>query len=623
MSDSAPPYTPFQDQSDDSNDSQSATLRPAPPIPSNYRRSLSYRSDTYPAYQSLNANPEVTETTSLLGDGRETQRRAPLRSYTSISATSALDGHFKHTLAAGSLRRSRHPSHTDAQNLRLSQREGTDTSGAESLPASTKDGMLASSFLDDRAWYDQFTSTDWVHDSVADGIRLRELRNRRDIRGRLLALFDGAQGWILVAVTGCIIAAIAYVVDVSSDLVFDLKEGFCTTRWFQSRSDCCPIVRECSAWLSWSQIFKFSSSNQWVDFGAFVLWVVVLSMISCLLTLLTKTVVPSSVSLTTLDENLGADRRHANQPEGTDSPASISSANGISSTPLRPAMVYYSAAGSGVAEVKVINSGFVLHGYLGLKTLAIKTIALIFSVASGLSIGKEGPYVHIGACVGNICCRLFSKYNCNDGKRREVISASSAGGIAVAFGAPIAGSLFSLEEVSYYFPPKTLFRTFFCCIAAALSLKFLNPYGTGKIVLFQVRYLGDWEIFEMVLFILLGALGGALGALFIKATGLWARSFRRIPIIKRSPMLEIILVALLTGLLSFWNQYAKMPISELMFELARPCDDESLSATGLCPTEQGIGEIILCLLVAFVIKSFLTIVTFGNLPFATLYIVIY
>jgi chloride channel 3/4/5 len=129
-------------------------------------------------------------------------------------------------------------------------------------------------------------------------------------------------------------------------------------------------------------------------------------------------------------------------------------------------MVYYSAAGSGVAEVKVILSGFVLHGYLGVRTLTIKTLGLILSVASGLSLGKEGPYVHIATCVGNVACRLFSKYNHNDGKRREVLSASAASGVAVAFGAPIGGVLFSLEEVSYYFPPKTLFRTFFCCIVS-------------------------------------------------------------------------------------------------------------------------------------------------------------
>ncbi|OAP53886.1 hypothetical protein AYL99_11908 [Fonsecaea erecta] len=43
-----------------------------------------------------------------------------------------------------------------------------------------------------------------------------------------------------------------------------------------------------------------------------------------------------------------------------------------------------------------------------------------------------------------------------------------------------AGS--GVAEVSYYFPSKTLFRTFFCCIVAALSLKFLNPIGTSKSV---------------------------------------------------------------------------------------------------------------------------------------------
>lgn len=46
------------------------------------------------------------------------------------------------------------------------------------------------------------------------------------------------------------------------------------------------------------------------------------------------------------------------------------------------------------------------------------------------------------------------------GKRREVLSAASAAGVAVAFGAPIGGVLFSLEEVSYFFPSKVVLRPF-------------------------------------------------------------------------------------------------------------------------------------------------------------------
>ena len=45
-----------------------------------------------------------------------------------------------------------------------------------------------------------------------------------------------------------------------------------------------------------------------------------------------------------------------------------------------------------------------------------------------------------------------------EAKRREILSAACAAGVAVAFGAPIGGTLFSLEEVSYFFPPKVSLR---------------------------------------------------------------------------------------------------------------------------------------------------------------------
>ncbi|EGC41744.1 CLC channel protein [Histoplasma capsulatum var. duboisii H88] len=545
---------------------------------------------------------DADERTGLLGAADDSNR-----TYTSIqsgSSTPRPAPFHRHTSAAGSVRIPRNHSRANSQVAKFG-------GGDWSLPdaADYLKNTLGGSFLDDRVWYDQFTSTDWVHDSIADGIRLRQLRSRKDIRGRLLAWFDGAQGWILVAVIGCITACFAYFVDVTEHAMFDIKQGFCTESWFVSKRRCCLSEEKCDAWLSWSEILKSSPIDRdWVDFVAFVFWAVTLAALACVLTLLTKTVVPSSVSLSTLDEDLGA--------QVNSSPIDDRKTRSSSQSPQRgavaaPPMVYYSAAGSGVAEVKVILSGFVLHGYLGFKTLIVKTLALVLAVASGLSVGKEGPYVHIASCIGNICCRIFSKYHQNDGKRREVLSASAASGVGVAFGAPIGGVLFGLEEVSYYFPPKTLFRTFFCCIAAALSLKFLNPYGTGKIVLFEVRYDSDWKVFELLIFMLLGLLGGASGALFIKASKLWAQSFRRIPVIKRWPLLEVVLVSLITGVASFWNRYTKLSVSELLFELASPCDPDTESRTGLCPTGDKIPEVIRYLVIAFVIKSLLTIITFG------------
>ena len=470
---------------------------------------------------------------------------------------------------------------------------------------------LASSFRDDRVWYDQFTSTDWVHDSIADAYRVKELRSRKDWRGRLEALFDGAQGWILVAIIGCITAGIAYFIDVTESAIFDYKTGYCSHNWRYSKRKCCSGASICDEWCRWSGLaHREGNSKLWSDFGAYFLWVVVLSLLSCWLTLQTKTVITSPVSLSTLDENLGADP-HGHGKTSEDQANDVGQEAPHNEPTQKPPMVYYPAAGSGVAEVKVILSGFVLHGYLGVQTLVFKTLGLILSVASGLSLGKEGPYVHVATCVGNIACRLFSKYSQNDGKRREVLSASAAAGVAVAFGAPIGGVLFSLEEVSYYFPPKTLFRTFFCCIAAALSLRFLDPYGTSKIVLFEVRYITDWRFFELAIFILVGILGGATGALFIKASRVWAKTFRRIPAIKKHPMFEVLLVAVLTGLISFWNRYTRLPVAELLFELSSPCDTFTEEGTSLCPTASRIPDTIWYLCWAFVVKATLTTVTFG------------
>lgn len=510
------------------------------------------------------------------------------------------------SVGGGSIRfLSRNHSRANSWGHRIATMAGFDTAKNFNGPLSAK--TIKSLFLDERVWYDQFTSTDWVHDSIADGHRVRELRRRKDFRGRVYAWFDGAQGWILVAIIGLLVACIAYCVDVTEASIFDYKKGYCTSKWHHSLRTCCNGREECEAWRTWGEIIQPSGlDSTWIDYAAFVISCVVLALASCFLTLLSKTVVPSNVALSTLDENLGADKGAS---LGEDD--SKANASPTQETSRPPNMVYYSAAGSGVAEVRVILSGFVLHGYLGLRTLILKTLGLVLSIASGMSLGKEGPYVHIATCVGNIACRLFSKYNQNDGKRREVLGASAASGVGVAFGAPISGVLFGLEEVSYYFPPKTLFRTFFCCIVAALSLKFLDPYGTGKMVIFEIRYTSDWEVYELILFTLIGVLGGLAGALFIKASRIWAMTFRRIRIIKKWPMLEVGLVAFATGVLTYWNRYTNLAVTELLLELASPCDPNTLASTGLCPKESDIPQVIRYLLVAFVIKAFLTIITFG------------
>lgn len=150
------------------------------------------------------------------------------------------------------------------------------------------------------------------------------------------------------------------------------------------------------------------------------------------------------------------------------------------------------AAGSGISEIKCIIAGFVMKGFLGVWTLVIKSIGLPLAIASGLSVGKEGPSVHFAVCTGNVISRFFSKYRRNAAKTREILTAAAAAGVAVAFGSPIGGVLFSLEvchgdmylghpkvcqwlltgvqEMSSYFPLKTLWRSYFCALVATSVL---------------------------------------------------------------------------------------------------------------------------------------------------------
>ncbi len=51
-------------------------------------------------------------------------------------------------------------------------------------------------------------------------------------------------------------------------------------------------------------------------------------------------------------------------------------------------------------------------------------------------------------------------------------------------------------------------------------------------------------------------------------------------------MLEVMLVALVTGLVGYWNAMAKLPVARLLYNLAAPCDDRdnNLDQLGICPT---------------------------------------
>ena len=109
------------------------------------------------------------------------------------------------------------------------------------------------------------------------------------------------------------------------------------------------------------------------------------------------------------------------------------------------------ASGSGVAETMAYFNGVKYPDLFSLKTLIVKILGVTLAVTSKLSVGKEGPLVHIGACFGNLmpyikCVDL--RFLQTDSKKRELVAAGVACGVSCAFGSPIGGVLFAYETSS-------------------------------------------------------------------------------------------------------------------------------------------------------------------------------
>ena len=199
-------------------------------------------------------------------------------------------------------------------------------------------------------------------------------------------------------------------------------------------------------------------------------------------------------------------------------------------------------------------------------------------------------------------------------RRREVLSAASASGISVAFGSPIGGVLFSLETLSYYFPDKTMWQSFVCAMTAAFVLQALDPFRSGKLVLYQVKYTTGWHAFEIVPFVLLGVLGGLYGGLFIKAN-MWVAQWKKDRAERRAwlpgPVTQVAAVALLTALINYPNLYMRAQSSELVSNLFAECSQMLEDPFGLCKTGAATAGTIVLLLFAAVLGFFLAAITFG------------
>lgn len=107
----------------------------------------------------------------------------------------------------------------------------------------------------------------------------------------------------------------------------------------------------------------------------------------------------------------------------------------------------------------------------------------------------------------------------------------------------------------------------------------MNPFRTGQLVMFEVRYDRTWHFFELVFFLLIGVFGGLYGA-FVMKWNIRFQAFRK-KYLSKYAVLEATLLAAGTALLCYPNMFLRIDMTESMEILFRECARDN-DYDGLC-----------------------------------------
>jgi chloride channel protein, CIC family len=189
------------------------------------------------------------------------------------------------------------------------------------------------------------------------------------------------------------------------------------------------------------------------------------------------------------------------------------------------------AAGSGIQHVEAVFRGEARPPLL--RVVPAKFIGGVLSIGSGLVLGREGPTVHMGAAIGAEAARRAAL---PDAEIRMMQTALGGAGLAVAFNAPIGGTLFTLEEVTRSFRVKTVLATLFAAVAAVSCSRLV----LGNHADFDVEPINDPALAWLPVFVVFGLLTGCLGAAY-NGLVLWfldhVASIRRIPTLAKAAVI--------------------------------------------------------------------------------------
>lgn len=197
------------------------------------------------------------------------------------------------------------------------------------------------------------------------------------------------------------------------------------------------------------------------------------------------------------------------------------------------------ADGSGIQHVEAVYRGQLPPPRI--RLLPAKFVGGILAIGSGLVLGREGPTVHMGAAIGAAAAR---RARLPDDGIRMMQTALGGAGLAVAFNAPIGGTLFTLEEVTRSFRTTTVLATVFASSTAV---------GCAHLILgdhpeFALPVIDEPPVTLLPLFVVFGLLTSGLGAVY-NALVLWfldrVSAVRAIPAVAKATVIGAVIGAVM------------------------------------------------------------------------------
>ena len=238
--------------------------------------------------------------------------------------------------------------------------------------------------------------------------------------------------------------------------------------------------------------------------------------------------------------------------------------------------------GSGIPQIKGI-----LQGDMSMRWFSVlwsKIIGGVLAIGAGMSLGREGPSVQIGACVGQGLSQTSRRTRFES---RILMTAGAGAGLAAAFNAPLAGVIFGLEEMQKTISPALLLTGITASITAATVTEVV--FGISPV--FSMGYLLPLPLNLFDILVVAGMVIGLLGRLFNIALAYSLNTYSRLGL---SGMKKPLVPLALAGILGF-------VLPEIL-------GGGNLLVDSLVVTDYTIG--FLCLL--FVGKFLFTMICFGS-----------